>query len=412
MRPTDQGAAPTPLEAPAETLNARQRASIGLPKCDNTAEKRFPLTPEAVGALTRMGFEVKMESGAAAYIHYSDTDYVRAGAIMAGRGEALQADIVIHLAPLEIADIRRLRRGALLLSLANFNRKQGAEVVRELVGRRITNIAIDLVRDERGNRPFGDILSEIDGRSAMTIAASMLADPVNGKGILLGGIAGVIPCEVTVIGSCLAACAAARSATGLGAIVRLFDDDVYRLRTALRQLGDGVIGSSVHPHVLENALRTADVIVITDRCCELPMDSDTERILKRKVLIFDLSENPGEAFPKSRIVDLGDIDSRCCNAGGTGFAMINDINSDGNTCRACFVNPGNTVPRTAAMALSDTFITFLNCIAGCESSRAMLPLTPGLQVATLTFMGKAVNERVANLAGMRCTDIRLLLSLS
>ncbi|MDE6527930.1 MAG: hypothetical protein K2L78_02645 [Muribaculaceae bacterium] len=401
----------TPLEAPAETMQARRRAAIGLPKCDNPAERRFPLTPEAVGALTRMGFSIKMESGAAAYIHYPDEAYVRAGATVVERREALQADIVIHLAPLEMADIRMLRRGALLLSLANFARRQGAEVVRELVGRRVINIAIDLVRDSTGNRPFGDILSEIDGRSAMTIAASMLADPVNGKGILLGGIAGVIPCEVTVVGSCLAACAAARSAIGLGAVVRLFDDDVYRLRTALRQLGGGVIGSSVHPHVLENALRTADIVVVTDRREALPVDGDINRVLKRKALLFDLSETPGTAFPAARLVDLGEIDRDCCHS-ATGFAMANDMASGAGVPRVCFVNPGSTVPRTAAMALSDTFITLLNQIAGCGDAGAMLPLTPGLQEATLTFMGKVVNERVARMAGMRCTDIRLLLSLS
>lgn len=402
----------TPLEAPAQIKQARRRASIGLPKCDNPAERRFPLTPESVGALTRMGFEVRMESGAAAYIHYPDEAYVKAGASLVVRRDALQADIVIHLAPLEMGDIRMLRRGALLLSLANFERRQGAEVVRELVSRRIINIAIDLVRDPTGNRPFGDILSEIDGRSAMTIAASMLADPVNGKGILLGGIAGVIPCEVTVIGSCLAACAAARSAMGLGAVVRLFDDDVYRLRTALRQLGDGVIGSSVHPHVLENALRTADIVVVTDRKEPLPVDGDINRVLKRKALLFDLSESPGSAFPAAKIVDLGEIDRHRCKS-ATGFAMANDMtSSDGMARRVCFVNPGSTVPRTAAMALSDTFITLLNQIAGCGESGAMLPLTPGLQEATLTFMGKVVNERVARMAGVRCTDIRLLLSLS
>lgn len=400
-----------PLEAPAETAQARRRPTIGLPKCDNPAERRFPLTPEAVGALTRMGFVVKVESEAAAYIHYPDDSYVRAGASIVGRREALQADIVIHLAPLEIADIRILRRGALLLSLANFGRRQGPEVVRELVGRRIINIAIDLVRDHMGNRPFGDILSEIDGRSAMTIAASMLADPVNGKGILLGGIAGVIPCEVTVVGSCLAACAAARSAMGLGAVVRLFDDDVYRLRSALRQLGDGVIGSSVHPHVLENALRTADIVVVTGRSDALPVEGDINRILKRKALLFDLSESPGCAFPAARLVDLGEIDRHCCKS-ATGFAMANEMAADSDSKRVCFVNPGSTVPRTAAMALSDTFITLLNQIAGCGETGAVFPLTPGLQEATLTFMGKVVNERVARMAGMRCTDIGLLLSLS
>lgn len=411
MLPDDSVSVPTPLESPVETMTPRRRASVGLPKCDNPAEKRFPLTPEAVSALTRMGFEVKMESDAAAYIHYADADYVRAGARIVERAEALQAEIVIHLAPLEIADIRRLRRGALLLSLANFSRPQAGEVARELVARRVINIAIDLVRDDHGNRPFGDILSEIAGRSVMTMAAGMLADSVNGKGILLGGIAGVIPCEVTIVGSCLAACAAARSAIGLGAVVRLFDDDVYRLRTALRQLGSGVIGSSLHPRVLEGALRTADIVVITDRNEPLPVDGDVGRVLKRRVLLFDLSETPGTVFPKFRNIDMGEIDAGNCRW-RTGFAMVNDASRGGTGQHACFINPGSAVPRTAAMALSDTFITLLNRIAGCEGSGATLPLTPGLQEATLTFMGKAVNERVARLAGVRYTDIRLLLSLS
>lgn len=411
MITVDPANVPVPQESPVETVTPRRRAVIGLPKCDNPAEKRFPLTPEAVSVLTRSGFGVNMECGASDSIHYGDSAYVKAGARITTRRDALQADIVIHLAPLGVPDIRMLRRGALLLSLANFNRKQAGEVVEELVERRVINIAIDLIKDGHGNRPFGDILSEINGRSAMTIAAAMLADPVNGKGILLGGIAGVIPCEVTVIGSCLAAAAAARSAMGLGAVVRLFDDDVYRLRTAIRQLGGGVIGSSVHPHALENALRTADVIIVSDRTKALPLESRAEKLLKREVLVFDLSEMPGQAFPGMRQVDLGEID--CVKAGErNSFTLYNSSAAEfGNSC-VCFVNSGSAVPRTTAMALSDTFITLLNQISECEGSGAMLQLTPGLQEATLTFMGKVVNERVAEVAGTRCTDIRILLSLS
>lgn len=404
-----------PLEAPAETATMRRRATIGLPKCVNRAEKRFPLTPEAVAALTRHGFSVLIEEGAAASIHYTDNAYAKAGARQASRQETLQADIVIHLAPLPVCDIRRLRRGALLLSLANFNRGNAGEVVAELLNRRIINIAIDLIRDDAGNRPFGDILSEINGRSAMTLAAAMLADPVNGKGILLGGIAGVIPCEVTIIGSCLAACAAARSALGLGAMVRMFDDDVYRLRTALRQLGGGVIGSSVHPHALENALRSADVVVITGKGGPLPVEGNIDGILKRRVLLFDLSCNPATAFPGMRVVDLGEFGGDEARR-TTSYALINNevwnAASEGVRARVCFTNSGSAVPRTTAMALSDTFITLLNHISDCEGNGVMLPLTPGLQAATLTFMGKAVNEEVARMAGVRHTDIHILLSLS
>ncbi len=405
-------AGPITMEAPARTAAARRSLSIGLPKSENSAEKRFPLTPEAVGVLADRGFRVKMQSGASEYIHYSDDDYARMGADIVDRHEAMQCDIVIHLAPLKMRDIRLLRRGALLLSLANFNRPGATEAVGELLARRVVNIAVDLIRDSQGNLPFGDILSEIDGRSAMTIAASMLADPLNGKGILLGGIAGVIPCEVTIIGSCFAAVAAARSALGLGAFVRLFDDNVYRLRSALRQLGSGVMGSSIHPHVLENALRSADIVIVADHESRpFCISAEMERVMKRKALLFDLTGNAGSAFPNAKAVDLGETDGMGAPS-ATGFSLFNELADNGHRRRICFVNPGSTVPRTAAMALSDTFITLLGRLAGDDNLTGSLPLSQGLQDATLTFMGKAVNETVARLAGVRFTDIRILLSLS
>jgi alanine dehydrogenase len=410
MIPTEH-ITPTPQEAPVETIAARRHLTIGLPKCLNSAEKSFPLTPEAVQVLTRNGFRVNMEAGGAESIHYCDSAYAKAGVHLTTRRDALQSDIVIHMAPLEIADIRMLRRNAMWLSLANFNRQQAREVIEELVNRRITNIAIDLITDEHGNHPFGDILSEINGRSAITIAAAMLADPINGKGILLGGIAGVIPCEVTVIGSCLAAMAAARSAMGLGAVVRLFDDDVYRLRTAIRQLGGGVIGSSVHPHALENALRTADVIIISDRSVELPIEGNYDNILKRKVLVFDLSSTPGQAFPGMRTLDLGEVEA-VNGIKGCASAHYNETFDKTDNRRTCLINAGSAVPRTTAMALSDTFVTLLTKLASREPSETLIPLTAGMEDATLTYMGKVVNERVATLAGMRFTDIRLLMSLS
>lgn len=387
---------PTPLESPLETTVARRSLIIGLPRCANSSEHRFPLTPEAVASLTGRGFSVVMEEKAAAHIHYTDGAYLRAGARITSRRETLEADIVIHLAPLPLADIACLRRGALLLSLANFGRPNGAEVISRLLDRRVINIAIDLIADGEGHLPFADILSEIDGRAAMVLASSMMADPVRGKGILLGGIAGVIPCEVVILGSNLAACAAARSAMGLGATVRMFDDDVYRLRRALRRVGEGVIGSSVHPNALENAIQTADVVISTSLRCRVVIDSEGERIMKKNVLVFDLTDEPGKAFPAMPVIDLGE-DKPVSTIKGKHY---------------CFCNVGSTVPRTAAMALSDTFITMLDDIAGCEGASSAIQLTSGLQRATLTFLGRAVNRRVAAIASVRYTDINLLLSLS
>ena len=391
----DYGATEMPQAAPTST--ARRRLSIGLPKCQSECDRRFPLTPEAVNALSERGFRVVVEEGAAACIHYTDEAYIRAGARIADRGATLECDIVIHLSPLSVADIRRLRRGAMLLSMANFHRCQGAEVVRSLLERHVINIAVDLITDHQGNHPFADILAEIAGRAAIVTAAAMLADPESNKGILVGGIAGVIPCEVVVLGSDIGAVAAARSALGLGATVRMFDGDVYRMRRALRLL-PGVIGSSIHPHALENALRMADIVISTDlQGCPVVVDASGEEIMKRGVLVFDLSPEPGRAFPAMPQVDLTRI--RSCQSAPAGK-------------RLCYINASSTVPRTAAMALSDTFITMLDEIASGREASSLISLTPGMQQAALTFLGKAVNPRVARMAGARYTDIRILLTLS
>lgn len=397
----------TPLPQPACTPTGRRRLSIGLPKCAAPTERRFPLTPEAVNSLTERGFSVIIEEGAPACIHYTDEAYTRAGAKITDRGRTLECDIVIHLSPLPVSDIRRLRRGAMLLSLSNFGRQQGAEVVRSLLERHVINIAIDLIKDDRGNHPFADILAEIAGRAAMVMAASMMADPVGNKGILVGGISGVIPCEVVILGSDIGAIAAARSAMGLGATVRMFDGDVYRLRRALRDLAGGVIGSSIHPHALENALRTADVVVSTDlQGCPVVVEASGEEIMKKGVLVFDLSPEPGRAFPAMLQIDLAAI-----KGGGIPQQAASYYTRQPRK-RLCFVNASGTVPRTAAMALSDTFITMLDEIAGGGSATSAIHLTEGLQSAALTFLGKAVNARAARLAGVRFTDIRILLTLS
>ena len=253
---------PTAVEQPCEVRNRNRRLTIGLPRCEDPAERRFPLTPEGAALLIERGFSVKMQEGAAESIHYEDSRYIRAGVEIAPRSETLSCDIVIYTATLSESDARALRRGAMVLTL--LRAACGNErVIRALLERHVISIALDLVEDERGCTPFADILAEIDGRASIAIASSLLADSQKGKGILLGGVAGIVPCEVLVIGSGIAACAASRSAVGLGATVRMFDNDIYSLRRASQELGAGVITSALHPRTLDNALRTADVVVAT-----------------------------------------------------------------------------------------------------------------------------------------------------
>lgn len=391
--------APTPLEQPAPVKTGRRHIALGLPAASAADERRFPLTPEGCAQLIERGFDINMEAGAARVIHFSDEDYSRHGVRITDRAGAMNADIVMHLPAISASDARLLRQGTVLMTLLHLH-SQDAAAIRVLLQRHIIAIALDMVRDDAGHCPIDDILGEVDGRASMAVAAALLADSLHGKGILLGGVAGVVPCEVTVIGSGIAARAAARSALGLGASVRVFDDDVYRLRDALRELGPGAVtGSALHPRVLAGALRSADVVVSTPLKRPLEIGTDMVAEMKRGVIAFDLSGKgePG-VFPTLRCIDLA-------------AARAADV-APGAQVRACFVNAGSAVPRTAAMALSTTLLTLFDDILVCDGVTNALRLNGGLRGAVYTFLGKAVNPEIARLGGVRGMDINIFLQFS
>lgn len=394
----NQQTTPTELEQAVEIAGRTRRLTIGLPKCEDEAERRFPLTPEGVALLTERGFTVKMQENAAESIHYDDARYVSAGVEIAPRSETLGCDIVVYPATLSEADARQLRRGAMLLTMLK-SACSNSRVIRCLLERHVISIALDLVEDERGCKPFADILAEVDGRASIAIASSLLADSPNGKGILLGGIAGIVPCEVVIIGSGIAACAAASSAVGLGAIVRMFDNDIYSLRQASNTVRGGIITSAMHPRTIESALRTADVVVVTPVEPAFRLHAESVAAMKKGVLTFDLtSEADGSSFPSMVPVDLA-------MASAIGSALRSDN-------RICYVHAGSAVARTSAMAVTNTLLTLMESIVSCDGPSNALKLHPGMQKATLTFLGKPVNPAIASVMHTRSVDITIFLTLS
>lgn len=354
--------------------------TLGLPASADERERRFPLTPEGVAQLVGAGVAVVMQQGAADCIHYADAAYVRAGAEIAPRSVALGCDVVVHLSPLLARDVARMQRGATLLSLANIAARS-PEGVQGLLRRHVTAIAIDLIRPAVDDAPFADALAEVEGAGAIALAVGALADGKAGKGILLGGIAGVPPCEVTIIGSGLAACAAARAAAGLGAVVRMFDGDIRSLRRALWALAPiAPVASTLNSHVLEGALRAADVLVVTGD--KWPLGCDDLAVAKRGVLIYDLTG--------------GNQGNR--NVGG----------------REIHTDVGQSVARSSAMALSNTLVAFIirHWLSGLNTPLPALQASAAIQRATLTYMGRVVNPELARVLGMRSVDISIYLSLS
>ncbi len=387
---------PTPLEQLLDVALGKKQITLGLPATRTVADHRFALTPEGAAMLIDRGITVCMEHNAGQAIHYTDTRYVQAGVHIVTRAEAFAADMVLHLSPLNALDAQRMRRGAVLLTLLN-PATQAPEAVQTLLDRHIVSLALDLVKDNNGNRTFADILNEIDGRAAISIASTLLADARFGKGILLGGVAGIIPCEVTIIGAGIAGIAAARSALGMGAIVRIFDNNVYRLRCATQTLGPGVAASALHPRVLLSALRTADVVIYTHIDHPHIISAEAVQLMKDGVIVFNLDKTTN-VFPSLPDVDLASVSS-------------DDVRS--NAQRVNFVNAAGAVPRTTAMAMSNSIVTMFDDMLSCGGGLInAIKLMPGLQCAVSTFMGRVVNAQLANCLGTRHVDINLLLQFS
>lgn len=383
---------PTPAEQLTMTTSTRRKVTIGLPAGCEHSSNHFPLTPEAANRLVEAGYEVLMQEGAARVIHYDDNRYVANGVAIVERDATLRCDIVICLSALPVHEIKKMRRGAMLLTLLNLN-AISSEEVNMLSERNIAAIAIDCVKDERGNTPIADILAEISGRAVVAVASSILADPQQGKGILLGGVAGVVPCEVMIIGSGIAACAAARSAVGLGAMVRMFDNDVYRLRQAMSQLNPMVVGSALLPQVMQNALRSADVIIATNIEQPCVVGREEVKMMKQGVLLFDLTTNGNNYFSSLQVVNAKSIE-----------------NSNG---RIVITNVDSVVPRSTAMALGNALVALLTGKNDDSDERlTLLKRNRGIQSGAFVYMGKIVNASVAQRLNMRYVDISLIIQFS
>ena len=229
-----------PQELLKELSKASNRLLIGIP-CERVeGECRLALTPEAVDMLTDRGHRVLVEAGAGLGINYSDNHYSEAGAeIVATPAEVYQADIILKILPPLTAEVMMMKPRTTLFSSVQFN-TFSHEAFELMMAKRITAVAYELLADDKQRCPVLNVISEIEGTASITIASELLSNTQGGKGILLGGIPGVSPTEVVIIGAGNAGTVATRAAMALGASVKVFDDDINKLRTIQQVLGQGL----------------------------------------------------------------------------------------------------------------------------------------------------------------------------
>jgi len=387
-----------PQELLKELSKVNNHLLIGIPCERNEGERRLPLTPEAVDMLTDAGHRVLIEKNAGLGINYSDNHFSEAGAeIVSTPEEVYQADIILKILPPLPSEVALMKSRIALFSLFQFNmfRQEAYEM---MMSKRINAIAYELMLDGQKKSPVLSVISEIEGTASLTIASGLLSNTQGGKGVLLGGIPGIAPTEVIIIGAGSAGTVAARTALGMGATVKIFDNDINKLRAVQNALGQKVFTSNFHPKVLHNAFRTADVVIGAMSYINVRrkymIAADLIRTMKKGALIIDLRVNQGGCF-----------ETTCCLS-----PSDPEIFEQFGVLHYCKPNISNSVARTTSMAFSNIFVPLLIMLGDTGSVQAMIREEDCFRSGVYMYSGKPVNSYVSNHFNILSNNLDIYLS--
>ncbi len=386
-----------PKEELLETTVRNRRITIGIP-CDNKDdEKRVALTPEAVNLLVRGDNEVIVQKGAGLGANYSDKDYSENGAIITeSPARVYSADAVIKVAPFSESEANYLKGTQVILSYLNVLKLQ-QEILQKLIRKKVTAIAFEKIRETNGVMPVVESMSEISGITSILVASEYLSNMHGGKGVMLGGITGVTPTEVVIIGANTAGEYAARAAIGLGSTVVIFDSSLQRLRRFQNLLGQRLQTSVFHPQVLGKALKSADVLIGAIELEDLRpwyyITEDMVRTMKRGSVIIDLSIDRG-----------GCIETSECRA------LHDPVYEKHGVIHFSAWNLPSRVARSASIALSNIFTPMLQSMADAGGITQLLKSDQGVRNGAYLYKGMLTNETLGQKFGILSKDLNLLLT--
>ncbi len=386
-----------PQEALAPVAKKNNALFIGIPKETQFLENRVCLTPEAVAVLVNNGHQVWVETGAGNSSKYSDREYNEAGAkIVYSAKEVFQADIVLKVEPPSIEEIGYMREGGYLMSALQMA-KLSKEYLNAVNNKKITAIAFELIEDKVGGKPVVRAMSEISGSTVLLIAAEYLNSANEGKGIILGGITGVPPTNVVIIGAGTVAEYAARTALGLGAEVKVFDNKIYKLRRLKRNLNFQLYTSTINTAILKNALKEADVVIGALRS----EDGRSPCVVTEEMVM--------EMQPNSIIIDVS-IDQGGCFETSEITTLKNPVFRKHDVIHYCVPNIASRVSRTASNAFSNIFLPTFIHMSNYGGIEGMIFAKEWLLKGVYSYKGCLTNESIARRFDMKHKDMKLLLA--
>lgn len=386
-----------PQEEMLEVGKQHKSLTIGLPKETSFKENRIGLVPDTVAYLTALGHRIVIETDAGSNAFFQDKDYSEAGAQIAyNREEIYKSDIVLKISPPTDEEIELTRPGQTIISAIQLTNRYESSI-RMLMQKRVNALAFNYIRDEEDVYPVVRSMSEIAGSASILIAGEYLSSVNKGKGLVVGGISGVPPTEVVIIGAGTVGEFAARAALGLGASVKVFDDNIHRLRRFQVDIGRRVYTSLINQANLLAALKSADVVIGCMRAPEgrTPCVVSEQMVSEMKYgsVIVDVSIDQGGVFETSEPTDHS-----------------KPVFKKYGVIHYCVPNISSRVAHTASFALSNIMGPILKRIGDEGGLQKVMVADQGLRAGVYTFNGSLTNKFFADMYNIPFTDLNLIMA--
>lgn len=385
-----------PQEEMLEVGRKKSKLFIGIPKEISFQENRVALVPDAVALLVNNGHHIVVESNAGKMANFQDHDYSEAGAeIVYSAEEVYKATLILKVAPPSLEEIDMMQQNQTLISALQLTVQPG-DFLKKLISKKITAIAFEWIKDDDGIYTVIRSMGEIAGSTSILIAAEYLSNVNHGQGSMLGGISGISPTEVVILGAGTVGEFATRAALGLGATVKVFDNSISRLRRLQSDIGTRIFTSIIQPRVLAKHLKSADVVIgaIRSQHGRTPLVVTSEMVSEMKAgsVIIDVSIDQGGCFETSEITNHSKPVFRK-------FGVIH----------YCVPNIASRVSRTASYALSTIFAPVLLNIGEEGGVKNMLRRDEGVRNGIYMYNGVLTNRVLGEMFKLPYKDINLLM---
>lgn len=383
-----------PQEETLEIAKHRSELFIGIPKETSHQERRICLTPDAVNSLTSHGHRVMVEAGAGESSSYSDKEYSDAGAeVTQDPKKVFGCPMILKVEPASLPEIEMMNQNTIIISAIQIKTRK-KDYFEALTKKKITALAFEYIKDEDGTYPAVKSLSEIAGTASILIASELMIANQFGKGLLFGNITGVPPTDVVILGAGTVGEFAAKTAIGLGANVKVFDNSITKLRRLQNNLNQRIFTSTIQPKSLLKALRRCDVAIGAmrgiERCPVVVTETMVEH-MKKGAVIVDVSIDTGGCFETSEV---------------TTHEKPTFIKN--NVVHYCVPNIPSRYSKTASLSISNIITPYLMQIAEDGGIESAIRCNKGLKNGVYMYHGILTNKAIGDWFGLSDSDINLI----